>query len=635
MTQQKNPLSGCFVRIRSITLVDRAVRVRRIAISSSATGEQRLTAGERKRTALILPLKGLKLSETDVSLTKVRASIVGIAPMPPSCALWLAVCVALACAPVDITASLARHSARKGRAHTMAPRSQPCNETTVPPSASALGLASRLAAAVSAGASTFQVASARYVFGNTSLRFVGAKNLVVDVAPDTEFIFSLGSGVQFVDCDNVTVNGNGLALDAATANYAQGTVAPPVGTQSSFFAAFDPSFLTPDSGCDPFVNPGAPAGAHVVLWDPKTRTMIPTWTSTPMASSSVVGNTIWKINLVHPNSNPPMAGTLVTIFPRRGFTWSMINCSRMSTYNVMLFAGGNEGFTECCGEGGNVYQGVRVTRRPGSNGLLSINADGFNVDSVGQGPTIIDSEVGFNGDDAISVHNRIQVVCNVTGTNRLVIMDLGQGKYEWDKYGSALHGLGSGDLLKFFTFDTLSAMGESVVANSHNVSGSEDAMTVCRAAYTVMQSKTTKPVVEPFVSPSLFAVQFSASLPHGVLDSGDLVVVSFGRRSSTGAVVRGNHFHDGAQRSAILGASDLVLDGNVFERALSGGLHVESEEWALEGSIAISNVTITNNVVVGAKKIQIGIDIINGTTNVTCHNNTWAVGDQRTTLQHC
>lgn len=438
-------------------------------------------------------------------------------------------------------------------------------------------------------------------------------------------------------CEGITINGNGLVLDAPTPNYAQGTVvATSVPTDRlSFAAEFDADFLTPDCQCDPFSRPGAPLGAHVVLWDPSSRTMLPTWSSTPMVSSELVRDTTWRITLANNTRNTPApVGALVTVFPRRGFTFSMVNCSRMQTVNVTLYAGGNEGFTECFGDGGNMYSSVRVTRRPGSKGLLSINADGFNVDSVGRGPTIVNSEVGFNGDDSISVHDRMQVVCNYTGQNEILVMDLGQGQYEWAKWSSAFHNLRSGDLLEFYDMVALSKLGQAMVITSQDMSANESAVQTCGAAYRLMQALSSKPVVEPFVSPSLFAVRFPVgSLPSSVVDAKKPVMVSFPRRSSTGAVIRGNHFHDGAQRMAIIGASDLVLDANVFERSLNGGLHVESEEWALEGAIVIANVSITNNVVVGNH--EAGVDVMKSAVNITCHNNTWVVGQTRTTLQHC
>ena len=96
---------------------------------------------------------------------------------------------------------------------------------------------------------------------------------------------SLGFGVRFFQCHNVTIQGNGLVLDYATPMYAQGRVI--ASTSSTIDAEFDTGFLVPDTACDQFNCPGAPIGAHVVLWESKARTMISTWPSTPMNFSTI------------------------------------------------------------------------------------------------------------------------------------------------------------------------------------------------------------------------------------------------------------------------------------------------------------------------------------------------------------
>ena len=117
----------------------------------------------------------------------------------------------------------------------------------------------------------------------------GARNLVIDVAAGAEFAFFLGTGVQFVHCTNVTVHGNGLAVDSLGPNFAQGEVLRWEATKppySAFVGQFDPAFLAPDSTRDPFSRPGAPHGAHAVFWDPRSRTMLPGLSSMSLHAST-------------------------------------------------------------------------------------------------------------------------------------------------------------------------------------------------------------------------------------------------------------------------------------------------------------------------------------------------------------
>ena len=69
----------------------------------------------------------------------------------------------------------------------------------------------------------------------------------------------------------------------------------------------------------------------------------------------------------------------------------------MTAVNVTIYARGNMGFLETAGEGGNVYRGVKIIRKPGSAGLMALNADGFHSSGVGVGPALEESEISFTG----------------------------------------------------------------------------------------------------------------------------------------------------------------------------------------------------------------------------------------------
>lgn len=45
--------------------------------------------------------------------------------------------------------------------------------------------------------------------------------------------------------------------------------------------------------------------------------------------------------------------------------------------------------------------------------LLAANADGFHSSCVRAGPSLIDSEISFTGDDALNIHSRMSIVIYV------------------------------------------------------------------------------------------------------------------------------------------------------------------------------------------------------------------------------
>ena len=217
-------------------------------------------------------------------------------------------------------------------------------------------------------------------------------------------IFYYGFGVQVVNSRGCSFLG--FTLDSSPPNYAQGIVQQVDG--ATFDADFSNDFIPPVGG--PFAAPGGLSGAKTAFWDSTTKRMLPLGNqfmagAVRLPTPSSLGR--YRVTLQAPVRGAIVPGkTPVTIFGRRGFTWNLVNSTEIKTDSVTIYAGGNMGFHESGGLGGNLYSRVRVVRRPGSDGLLALNADGFHSDSVGLGPRLLDSEISFTGDDFLNIHNR-------------------------------------------------------------------------------------------------------------------------------------------------------------------------------------------------------------------------------------
>ena len=148
---------------------------------------------------------------------------------------------------------------------------------------------------------------------------------------------------------------------------------------------------------------------QVRLFDPATRLPLLTLGGFLNASDHITGSQ-YRIHLHPPGLTDPSAvpeGALVAVYPRRGVTVQLSNSSGVLVEDVTIHAGGNMGFHEQFGEGGNVYRRVAIVRKPGWSGLLALNADGFHSSDVGTGPTLEDSTISFTGDDFVNVHNKV------------------------------------------------------------------------------------------------------------------------------------------------------------------------------------------------------------------------------------
>ena len=218
-----------------------------------------------------------------------------------------------------------------------------------------------------------------YVFSNTSLEITDCRHVSVQGHGAT-FLFYYGFGISIKNCENVTVQG--LTLDSDPPNYAQGQVTRVDLSTASFTSTFDEDFLMPDTSTVPFNAPGGSAGAKIMFWGNDTR--LPSRQVHFLKSSKPAGGVnSWQIEVKNSlSSSSPKPGDLVTVFPRRGFTWLSYNSSSVVADSIVIHAGGNMGFLEMMGEGGHVYRNVSIVRKPGSRGLMALNADGFHSNSV-------------------------------------------------------------------------------------------------------------------------------------------------------------------------------------------------------------------------------------------------------------
>ena len=505
------------------------------------------------------------------------------------------------------------------------------------PSSLALELEANISAAVLAGASQLNIPSGEFLFSNHTLKIQDARGLHITTAGPTTFIFYYGSGVNLVNCYNSTFEG--ITIDSETANFAQGLVTS-VGS-SSFEAEFDARYLAPNitDPASPFHSPGGLSGAKVAFWEPESRRLVqfvdpfPSASNQFMANASLVDGTSdqWRITLQAPVTGDPVENsTLVTIFPRRGLTWTLTNSSAIITRKISIFAGGNMGFVEKLGAGNNVYDRVSVSRPPTDyhflpDRLMALNADGFHSDSVGAGPTLRDSEISFTGDDFLNIHNRMNVICKRLSTDALVLIDVAAG---------ALADLGPGDELKFFQLNADSFIESAKISSVSRVPSDDPLVDECAEVPSLMQEPPYNANLLGITVPTdyLFVVHFDAPVSSIVSNASFVFnLVNDEQHSAVHALVANNHFHDGFSRMALLKSIACTYTGNTVERAR--GVHVYSEQSWLEGALGIRDTIIENNTIVD--DLSGSIDVMVGLGNITCDDNVFIEQGERKVVSGC
>ena len=490
------------------------------------------------------------------------------------------------------------------------------NPSPAGPSKAALALETALVAAITTAGGRFVVPAQDYLFSNHTVVLDGARDYEIEFEPGTTLRFFYGYGVRFTNSHNVSIIGNGVALDAESKNYAQGVVRAIAA--DSVDVSIDAGFLQPDQRYPPFSAAGGLAGAKAAFWDAHTRRMHNYGNQFLNHSTQLPTGGEWRLNFKGPPHDAAV-GDLFTVFPRRGETWHLLNCSRVTTRNVSIYAGGNMGFLEQHGGGGHVYERVKIVRRAGSSDLMALNADGFHSSDVGVGPALLDSEISFTGDDFLNIHNRMNVICDADGPDGLLLTDV--------TGGLTLAPLRARHSLAFYRLNTLAHIATATVASSARVT---DAATLarCADAWAEMQQPpySARIIINQWPKTGVFAVRFTEQLPTAV-GSPRYNLANFEQRSAAGAVVRRTHFHDGFSRMGLLKAINLTYEHNLVERA--HGLHIYSEQEWLEGDLGIRNVTLRNNTIVfGSEPTQTPhVDVMAGLQDIRCFDTSFMLGN--------
>jgi hypothetical protein len=505
-------------------------------------------------------------------------------------------------------------------------------------------------AAVAARAPRFAVPptdAGGYFFGASNFTVVGAADFELDGGGATLW-FEPGFGLYCLACARVVLRN--LTIDYAPLAFAQGTLVSLSPANASFVADFDapePSGLAqyplPDSSLYPwFVNGTINTGGNkAIFWGGG-----PSPAQLPNQSGVCLWAATWRVDAALPRrygvalNNAPFTNgscfkdgthfgpavpgqTRVTVSPRDGFALQLVNSSECVVEDVVAYGAGSMAFAEFSGGGGHAWRRLLLTRRPGTQRLLSANADGFQSSSARVGPTLEDSELAFIADDFVNVHSRIAVVLAAEPPDALIIVDTG---------GAHIPGVGgarAGDALHFFApyTEPIAPLGGAAVAS---VAAVADAATwaAARALPAAMNAArlcAAPPCVRDF---SQTAVPWRVTFARGALPRAgalpEFALVQSSALQSAGAVLRNNSFHDGFDKCANMNGGNGSLVGNRFERVNAAPCVVIGGYFFwLEGALGLAGVRVESNTFVGLGRDAAEVIYVHDATNVSVKGNVY------------
>jgi len=346
----------------------------------------------------------------------------------------------------------------------------------------------------------------------------------------------------------------------------------------------------------------------VIYWDPSSKEIIygqqmaNPWSATKRINSNMYVITLQVMTFV------PKVGFAVTVGPRIGGTpdplptfyhgsYMVLNSSKVVTENVTILGSGSFAVLEWSGAGNHKYQNILLTRKliPIFH-YLSSNMDAFHSFSVGVGPTVVNCEFAFMGDDFFNIHNRVFVVLAASNmsankTKSIYVLDVGDilGLDYQPAYTMPV--VKQGDTFDFYTLDSNKFIGGATVSSTSRVIDP----TIINNATQILNIINAPPYnaqILPFEASmaQVWEVSF-ASTPFTIPPYS---LIQFNAQSGQGAVVQNNYFHDSYDNSMRLQASFTLIESNIFERA-SAGISVVFDQFWLEGSLGLHNISIVNN----------------------------------------
>jgi len=311
-------------------------------------------------------------------------------------------------------------------------------------------LQAALAAAIAAGAPSFTVAPLLYNFSATSLHVYNARDMLID-GTGAELTFAGGAGFRVTNATRVELRG--FAVDADPFFSSQGVVRD--GSRDGKW--FNYTLDVEEGFPPPQVN------ARTVFWHAANRSMMHAQveTTTVVFDAAPLGGGAWRLGTSF-YGNPALAvpdGALGTVTPVSGDMCTCLNCDAVVFRGWRVWGSAGMAFRELGGAGGNTYADLVVGRRPGTTRLLASSIDVLHSTSNARGPALVDSRVGFAGDDLFAVHCELGVFWVRAGAAEAVVIDTGGAGARVITHAAA------GDEVAFYNLsDAMEPLGRAAVA---------------------------------------------------------------------------------------------------------------------------------------------------------------------------
>lgn len=314
----------------------------------------------------------------------------------------------------------------------------------------------------------------------------------------------------------------------------------------------------------------------------------------------------WTIDNEAQGVTSTSAGKVETIV-----TLNLLNCTRVSVTDVTIKRGYNMILTAFNGGGDHKFTRVKFES---TLGRLTRDAIHFSDQRIG--PTIVDSVIGYTGDDLFNIHTTLMIVVKCDADTCIMVNPHLHGP---NMMNTVYHTncvmenvLPGKDTMSFFrwptaTFDTIRYPGAPLtVSQTERVT---DAALLKEAASLVPE--LTGPRLNPVSMTNVtvgwqawdvWRVKFAGQVPKGV---GRTAMVQIDTMSNAGTTIRNNLLTDTNCNLGRFKSSHSVIEGNTFKNAKIPSLELSWLPQFFEGPVVLTNVTLANNIIEGEGEVPI------------------------------
>lgn len=363
------------------------------------------------------------------------------------------------------------------------------------------------------------------------------------------------NGITIRDCRNLTLKGFTIDLDPIS--FTQGAVIAVAPDYSYYDVKIDPGYETDPAA---FRNRFRPMS----IFDPATRLWKPGVEDLFLEQVEVPEPGVWRVR-VRPGNRRKYnvaVGDKAAIPCVAGCAVTATGSTNLVYDGITIYQAGTMAFHEHGGGGNTRIVNCKVTRRPGTDRLLSSNADGFHCKNMRKGPTVENSTFEYMQDDGINIHGMLGRVRGDADGTTLTLLP----RYE--------SGILAGDTLEFFDPETHRSKGRAAVSEVTDLSRIDPAELKRYGAL----SGTAKSVV--LTSPVR-------------LSDGDRYINH--SASGSGFTIRNNRFGPLRYRGMLIRTSNGVIENNTVRDTGNGGIYFESSFGPESEGPYADNVRVENN----------------------------------------